>query len=218
MASSLIWAQVIAQYPPQFQCPQLQYGRQCQICRRLATFPHRQSLQRKLLALGVKPASPQRSAYRQTLAGAPPSTTSQEVHGHLGVAFQLLASCGGLLHTSTGLHLRKGPSFEELINLQSCASLIVRTHVTKHWRAHGKQTMFLCTLSCTGGTQHRPLIVGRPSFHLTQEAMTHLSNGAFAHTLYMADLLPRSDLLRVGVDNVCNLLKGYPLKSVICRV
>ena len=47
--------------------------------------------------------------------------------------------------------------------------------------------------------------------------MTHLGNGAFTYTLHMADLLSGSDLLRIGVDDICDLLECYSLEAVICR-
>ena len=42
----------------------------------------------------------------------------------------------------------------------------------------------------------------------------NLGDGAFAHSFDMAKLLPRSDLLVIAVDDVCNLLEGATLEAV----
>ena len=167
---------------------------------------------------------PRSICHRKTplLRGSTQRQASQEVQGHLGIAFWSLTSCGGLLHTAAGLQLRKGASLEEFINLQSCTPLIMRLHVkaliTEHW-VDGKKILPLCMKSGTGGTQDRPLLpCQNAQVRSTGKVMTHLGNGALADTLHMADLLPRSDLLRVCVDDICHLFEGYSLEPVVCRV
>ena len=48
----------------------------------------------------------------------------------------------------------------------------------------------------------------------TGRASPDLGNGAFAHSFDMAELLPRSDLLVIAVNDVCNLLEGATLEAI----
>ncbi len=151
------------------------------------------------------------------LRGTAQRQPSQEVQGHLGIAFWSLTRWGGLLHTATGLQLLKGASLEELINLQSCTPLIMRVPVMNH-RGNGRQIQSLCMQSCAGVTRDRPFLSCQGAeLWSTRKGMTHLGNGAFAYTLHMADLLSGSDFLRIRVDDICNLFECYSLKAVICR-